>query len=240
MKRLILLPCLFIFVALFATVTALMQDSLRPQLNTRDLPQVAQAQDALPQKHLNQNRLHKLIVKNEDAAYEELNRQNAIRREFDYGSYKLLVIDEENMGGHAALQAMQVNWRDDMDRIWLNGYLIDTSAAQPLSKEPPIELKQSRMAEARSRGYNPAPGTYVVQFVGPIQDAWLNTLKNTGARVISYVANNAYVVSCDAPSAALVSRLQDEQSFVQWVGDYQPAFKLAPQLAAARMMGDAA
>ena len=78
MKRLILLPFLFIFVALFATVTALMQDSLRPQLNTRDLPQVAQAQDALPQKHLNQNRLHKLIIKSEDGAtYAELMRLNA-------------------------------------------------------------------------------------------------------------------------------------------------------------------
>jgi len=108
MKRLILLPCLFIFVALFATVTALMQDRLRPQLNTRDLPQVAQAQDALPQRHLNQNRLHKLIINSEeDAVYEELTRRNAIRSQIDYGSFKLVVVDEESVvGGRAALQAM--------------------------------------------------------------------------------------------------------------------------------------
>ncbi len=72
MKRLILLPGLFIFVALFATVTALMQDRLRPQLKTRDLPQVALPADALPQKHLNQNRLHKLIINREDAPVYEV------------------------------------------------------------------------------------------------------------------------------------------------------------------------
>ena len=63
MKRLIILPCLLICVALFATVTALMQESQRPQLGNRDLSQVAPQADALPQKHLNQNRLHKLIIR---------------------------------------------------------------------------------------------------------------------------------------------------------------------------------
>src|SRR5262249_11448822 len=136
MKRLILLPFLFIFVALFATVTALMREHLRPQFNTRDLTQKAQAQDALPQKHLNQNRLHKLIVKSEDTAiYAERTRLNAIRREFDYGSFKLVEVDQEPMGGRAALEAMQLNWSDEQNLIELNGYVIDTSAQQPISKE---------------------------------------------------------------------------------------------------------
>lgn len=97
MKRLILLPCLLIFVALFATVTAMMQDRLRSQLNTRDLPQVALPADVVPHRHLNQNRLHKLIIYSEDAAYNELAQRNAIRSEFDYGSFKVVVVDE--LGG---------------------------------------------------------------------------------------------------------------------------------------------
>ena len=128
MKRLIILPCLLICVALFATVTALMQDSLRPQLSNRDLSQVPPPAAALPQKHLNQNRLHKLIINSEDPAYDELTRRNAIRSEFDYGSFKLVVVDEEPMGGRAALEAMPGNWGDEMDMIELNGYVIDTSA----------------------------------------------------------------------------------------------------------------
>ena len=241
MKRLILLPFLFIFVALFATVTALMRDRLRPQLNTRDLAQVAPQADALPQKHLNQNRLHKLIIRSEDAdVYEAMVRQNAVRSEFDYGSFKLVVVDQERVGGRAAIEAMPITPRDDMDMIALNGYVIDTSAAQPIPKDLPEDLKLSRMAQARSRGdKSPGPGLYIVQFVGPIQDAWLNTLKSTGARVVSYVANNAYVVHTDASSAALVSRLKDEP-FVQWMDDYEPVYKMASSLAAARTMGDAA
>src|SRR5262245_15410929 len=241
MKRLILLPFLFIFVALFATVTALMRDRLRPQFNTRDLAQVAPQADALPQKHLNQNRLHKLIFRSEDAdVYEAIVRQNAVRSEFDYGSFKLVVVDQERVGGRAAIEAMPITPRDDMDMIALNGYIIDTSAAQPIPKDLPEDLKLSRMAQARSRGdKSPGPGLYIVQFVGPIQDAWLNTLKRTGARVVFYVANNAYVVHIDASSAALVSRLKDEP-FVQWMDDYEPVYKMASSLAAARTMGDAA
>ncbi|HKQ90466.1 MAG TPA: S8 family serine peptidase [Blastocatellia bacterium] len=238
MKRLIILPCLLIFVALFATVTALMQDS-RPQLGNRDSSQVAPSADALSQKQLNQNRLHKLIINSEDPTYGELMRLNAIRSVIDYGSFKLVVVDQEPLGVRAAIEAMPGNWADEMDRIELNGYVIDTSAPQLISREMPTDLKLSRMAEARSRGDAPVAGLYIVKFVGPIKDAWLETLKSTGAHVVSYVANNAYVVSCDARSAALVSRLQDEEPSVQWVGDYEPGHKMTRELAAARAMGDA-
>ena len=85
MKRLILLSCLLICFALFATVTALVQGHLRPQFKVGESPQTVEALDVLPQKHLNQNRLHKLIVKSEeDAVYEDLTRLNAIRSVIGY------------------------------------------------------------------------------------------------------------------------------------------------------------
>jgi hypothetical protein len=241
MKRLILLLCLSICVALFATVTALMRDRLRPQFNTGESPETAQAQDALPQKRLNQNQLHKLIITDKDeAVYDELIRSDAIQREINYNSFKLVFVNEKAVrGGRAALEAMPVAKEDEQDLITLNGYVIDTSAAEPLSKEPPADLKLSRMSEARSRGENPRAGLYIVQFAGPIKDSWLENLKSTGVDVISYVSNNAYVVRADDRSAALISRMKDQQSFVQWVGDYHPAYKLEPELAAVREKGDA-
>ena len=52
-------------------------------------------------------------------------------------------------------------------------YLIDTSAEKPLSKELPADLNLSRMADARVRGdKNPGRGLYIVQFAGPIKDAY--------------------------------------------------------------------
>src|SRR5215470_1739608 len=240
MKRLILLPCLLIFVAFFATITALMQDRLRPQLRQDDLPQRASEPDSLPQNHLNQNRLHKLIISREESAvYDQLAQQNAIRNVINYGSFKLVEVDEIAVGGRAALQAMRITPSDEQNMIALNGYIIDTSNPQPLSRELPADLKKSRMLEARAGRYNPDSGLYIVQFAGPIQDAWLNTLVSTGADVITYVSNNAYVVRCDARSAAMVSRMKDEQSFVQWVGDYEPAYKLEPSMQLARKLGDA-
>jgi len=241
MKRLIIFLSLLIFVVFFATITAIMQGRLRPQLNREDSPQKTVAPDALPQTYLNQNRLHKLIINNEDAAvYTQLAQAGAIRSEVNYGSFRLVVVDEEAVGGRAALQAMRVTPRDEQNMIMLNGYVIDTSNPQPLSKEPPADLKLSRMAQARTAGYNPASGLYIVQFIGPIQDGWLRTLESTGADVITYISNNAYVVRCDARAAALVSRMKDEQSFVQWVGDYEPAFKLSPEMHTARALGDTA
>src|SRR5262249_2295737 len=175
----------------------------------------------------------------ESAAYDQLKQQNAIRDEIDYGSFKLVVVDEEAVGGRDALQGMRITPSDEQNMIALNGYVIDTSAPQPLPKELPADLKQSRMAQARAGGYNPGGGLYILQFAGPIQDSWLDTLKSTGADVISYVSNNAYVVRCDARSATIISRMKDEQSFVQWVGDYEPAYKLEPSMQTARKMGDA-
>jgi hypothetical protein len=241
MKRTILLLCLLTSVVFFATITAVMQGRNRPQFGQRDDgPQRAVDPDALPLNHLNQNQLHKLIIHSEDAAvYEELKLKDAIRSEVDYGSFKLVVVDEGAVGGRASLQAMRITPSDEQNMIALNGYVIDTSNPQPLSKEIPADLKQSRMAEARSRGYNPSNGLYIVQFVGPVQDAWLKSLEDSGADVVAYVSNNAYVVRCNARSATNISRMKDERSFVQWVGDYEPAYKMEPAMQAARSLGDA-
>src|SRR5262249_26829002 len=125
MKALILLPCLLIIVAFFATVTALMQDRLRPQLNHRDdLPQRAPEPDSLPQNHLNQNRLHKLIInRKESAVYDQLAKQNAIRNEIDYGSFKLVEVDEIAVGGGAALQATRKTQSDQQKMSGPQAYI---------------------------------------------------------------------------------------------------------------------
>ncbi|HKX27238.1 MAG TPA: S8 family serine peptidase, partial [Blastocatellia bacterium] len=152
--------------------------------------------------------------------------------EVNYGDFKLLIVDEGMLGGRESVRALQVSPRDDQNLIVLNDYLIDTSSAQPLSREIPTALRQNRMALARTSGLAPEGGLYLVQFIGPIQDAWLDTLKGTGSEIISYIPNNAYVVRADRQSAYGVWQLKERHSFVQWVGDYQPAFRLSPELRA--------
>jgi hypothetical protein len=225
-----------------ATMSAFVQERLRPQLgNRQDAPQRITDPDNLPQTYLNQNRLHKLIVnKNDDEmnVYNDLQQRNAIRDEVDYGSFRLIIVDEQAVGGREALRALPLAPRDEQNLIVLNGYVIDTSNAEPLSKQPPADLRQTRMADARKFVGRPGDGMYIVQFIGPIQDQWLNELNSTGAEVISYVPNNAYIVRASSNAAMGLITMKDQHSFVQWVGDYEPAFRISPSLLAARERDD--
>jgi Subtilase family len=222
------------------TAGAFMQSDSRPQLGRpqNSQPKILQP-DVLPQTYLNQNRLHKLIINDKEGdIYEQLAKADAIRNEIDYGSYKLVVVDEDAVGGRAALQAMPVAMSDEQNMIIFNGYLIDTSNPQPLSKELPADLKLSRMSEAVARGAAPGKGLYVIQFTGPIRDSWFKELEKTGGEIIAYAPHNAYVVLANERAAGELMKMKASSPFVQWMGDYQPAYKLTPGLRAARQ-GDA-
>lgn len=236
MKRSMLILTILVCAVFLATMSAFVQERLRPQLGERgEAPQRITDPDNLPQSYLNQNRLHKFLInKDESAVYDQLTQQGAIRNEVNYGSFRLVVVDEDAAGGREAVRALSVTPHDEQNLIVLNGYVIDTSNAEPLSKQPPADLRQTRMAEARKNFSRPGEGLYIVQFIGPIQDEWLKELNQTGAEVISYVPNNAYIVRANKNSAMGLIALKDEQSFVQWVGDYEPAFRIAPSLAGVR------
>src|SRR5262245_35863791 len=185
------------------------QGNLRPQLGGREeVAQPVVTPNALPSTYLNQSRRHKLILRNEDAAtYNEMARSGAIRKEFNYGSFKLVEVEEQPAGGRDALAARAVVPRDDQNLIVLNGYVLDTSRAEPLAESIPSELSRRRMATARASGVAPAAGIYIVQFAGPVQDAWLRELRNSGAEILGYIPNNAYIVRTAQRAAATVSRM---------------------------------
>jgi hypothetical protein len=240
MRRLTLFLLLVTFGVLLATVNALMQSRQRPRLGAPANSQPGTAMpNVLPQTYLNQNRLHKLIIKSKETAlYNRLVAAKAIRSEIDYGSYKVVMVDEMALGGRAALQAMPVVPRDDQNMIFLNGYLIDTSNPQPLSKELPTNLKQSRMTQALAGAAAPVKGLYIVQFGGPIQDAWYKALESTGAAIIAYVPNNAYVVCASERAAGELIKMKASRPFVQWLGDYEAGYKFSPELQERDRRGD--
>jgi len=47
----------------------------------------------------------------------------------------------------------------------------------------------------------------LVQFVGPLKDAWVERLRATGARIVTYQAENAYVVHAGGEAAERVAEL---------------------------------
>ncbi|MFO7793279.1 MAG: S8 family serine peptidase [Candidatus Saliniplasma sp.] len=65
-------------------------------------------------------------------------------------------------------------------------------------------------------------GQYIVHMLGPIADNWRPTLEDKGVQVLNYVHNYGYRVRMTPEMAEEVSELY----FVDWVGIYQPEYKL--------------
>jgi subtilisin family serine protease len=91
----------------------------------------------------------------------------------------------------------------------------------PLAAEPP-DVPNSLATESTVAG----TGYYAVQFQGPIRVQWREQLESTGAQVVEYVPDYAYVVRIPATEVARLSQL----AAVRWVGPWQPAYRLHPDL----------
>jgi len=77
-------------------------------------------------------------------------------------------------------------------------------------------------------GYAPGQrGYYIVQFAGPVQQGWKDQVAAKGADLLDYLPDFAFKVRMNPAQAARVEALES----VAWVGLYQPAFKLSPNLA---------
>ena len=193
------------------------------------------AQDGIPDAYTSNNAWHKVILGADDqAAYNELLDKGAILDQINYGSFRLVVVNEQAMGGRAALQALAAAVQDNFNLIALNGYLLDTTNAEATYSTLPADLRKTDIADALARGIQPAGGLYIVQFAGPIQDAWLDALKATGVEVVTYIPSNAYIVRGNSKSAASLISFAAQNRYAQFVGDYEPAFRLSPETRAAR------
>jgi hypothetical protein len=213
--------------------------AMMQQENDKDLSGGSRAQtssqfDALPQSFINDSTYHKLMLDASDrAVYDSLAASRAIVEEFDYGSFRMVVIDEKALGGRDSLASLGAAVRDDQNLIALNGYVLDTTNPSATYRQLPADLRQIDMADSLARGAAPRGGLYLVQFAGPIQDGWLDALKATGAEIVSYMPNNAYVVRAQF-GAALSLPFFKNNSFAQFLGDYEPAYRLSPALQAIR------
>ncbi|MBW7886609.1 MAG: S8 family serine peptidase, partial [Caldilineaceae bacterium] len=76
-------------------------------------------------------------------------------------------------------------------------------------------------------GYNAnVRGAYIVQFGGPIEQAWRDQLTGLGAEILGYLPDFAYKVRMNPAQASQAATLPG----VLWVGVFQPAYKLSPDL----------
>lgn len=69
-------------------------------------------------------------------------------------------------------------------------------------------------------------GYYIVQFVGPIYEEYKTRVTNLGGKLFDYLPDNAFIVKMNESTKNKVQSLD----VVQWVGIYQPAYKISYNL----------
>ncbi len=67
---------------------------------------------------------------------------------------------------------------------------------------------------------------YVVQFSGPVQSAWKESLADLGAVFYDYIPQYAFIIKLVTAKAAAVEGL----SFVRWLGEYEADLKLSSDI----------
>ncbi|HVF92649.1 MAG TPA: S8 family serine peptidase, partial [Blastocatellia bacterium] len=132
----------------------------------------------------------------------------------EYGGFSLMSASSEIADSLALRSATGSAVRDDMNLIQLRAATFDTTEGEPRS----LRLADDSIASDEE--------LYLVQMIGPVKQEWLDELQSS-AEIITYIPNNAYLVRAASGS---LDRLRGSRGFVQWTGEYKPAYKIAPEL----------
>ena len=91
---------------------------------------------------------------------------------------------------------------DPGSSIRLRNALIDTSSAaqNKMAADPKSLLEQFGNADRRL--------PFIVQFTGPVQQAWKQAVEQTGARLGGYLPDNAFIVELTSGQLSQVAALE--------------------------------
>ncbi len=118
----------------------------------------------------------------------------------------------------------------DLARLRASGlpFTLDEEAGQVRVREfvfDPLIAGEPDLPEAM-QALDAGPALRLVQFAGPIQDAWLADLAAAGLKPLQYYPSNTYLVWGTAAQAEAAAT----QPFVRWQGAFHPAYKLNADL----------
>jgi Subtilase family len=131
----------------------------------------------------------------------------------DYGDFQIVETDEDPavVAGPGRLEPA-----DDMDVIHLNARRLNTRRAEVQAlRKPAASFSGKRL--------------HLVHFAGPIKPEWIKALDQSGALIIGYVPQNAYLVQGDAAALARLQSWARTVDFVQWEGDFAGDYKIDPR-----------
>jgi hypothetical protein len=130
----------------------------------------------------------------------------------DYGGFELIQADDTALTN---LDASLVENEDEFDAIKLNAARLDTRTAEIQALRRPV----GAFAGKRLR---------LVQFAGPVKPEWRAALEKNGARIVSYIPENGYLIYGDAAALGQMQTWAGTNEFVQWEGAYADDYKIHP------------
>ncbi len=162
---------------------------------------------------------HKLVISADDQPLAtQLIASGAARRIRQLGAQILLEVEESALAALSPQALARATLRDDWNLIRLKRGQLDTTAPAPAIGD---DLRHDEPS---------APSLRLVQFFGaPTPDA-VAALKATGAKLISYVPNHAYLIWTTPQQLRRVRTLTSAANFVQWEGAFHPLYKIDSQI----------
>jgi hypothetical protein len=115
----------------------------------------------------------------------------------------------------------RINLLQDRTILSTSLYTFDTRISTPIIP-PELQIKEYETDTI---------GTYIIQFIGPIKQTWLEQIENLGIKICYYLPNYAYAVLMNSSLEKTVNNLP----MIQWLGILQPGYKLSPQTSAGKM-----
>ena len=136
----------------------------------------------------------------------------------DYGAFALYRVSDQALAALTAPAREQALIDPAIDTILFDRHPLNTRTGG--SGLPDVlTLKEAN-----------GPALHLVQFVGPIKQAWLDAIAAAGGAPIQYVANNAYLVWADDEGRNRLDALARAGAFVQFSSPLQPGNKLGQSI----------
>ncbi len=164
----------------------------------------------------------RVLVDASDSALRANLRSNRAQLLVDYGTFALWEVPAE-VPLPSSLQERAATF----NHIVLRDEVLDTGTTPA-----PTSQRRARLAGQQF---------WLVQFIGPVKEAWLADIEAAGLDIVAYMPHYAYVVWGDNHSLQQLDRLATTDPLIQWTGAYAPEYRLAPALkqAAASLPGAA-
>ncbi len=207
-------------------------DGSPPDLRREEPVPAQEPEEALPSSWFGPGPLHKVWITQDELVptLARLRTDGGLVRVHEYGAFALAVVDERAYPSVPALRESGLAFHDEQDLMVFNEIVLRGPDPESTLRRLPPELRYSIPGAA---SLDPNAGLYVVQFDGPVRDEWLERLDEVGVTFRQYVPMNGYVVAVPPERVAALDLFGAEKGIVQWVGLYEPAFRVHAALRAA-------